>query len=120
MNGKKKILIADDDPAIADAMQMILENDGYAVDKMSDVEAIIKIDNNLPDLILLDFWMLGMDGWDICKSLKKQKSTKHIPIIMISAHENTKKIASEAGADGYLTKPFDMNDLLKKVKLHIK
>lgn len=119
MKGKKKILIADDDPAIVEAIQMIFENEGYEVDKSKDAETIVRIEKGQPHLILLDFWMLGTDGWDICRQLKRQEKTKHIPIIMMSADKDTKQIAHEAGADGYLIKPFGMNDLLKKVKQHI-
>jgi CheY-like chemotaxis protein len=69
----------------------------------------------LPDLLLLDIWMSGMDGKEICKHLKSQEVTKHIPIIMISANKDTQKIAFECGADDFIAKPFQMKNLLQKV-----
>jgi CheY-like chemotaxis protein len=68
-----------------------------------------------PDLLLLDIWMSGLDGREICKALKLQDHTKHIPIILVSANRDTEQIAHDAGADDFLNKPFDMDDLLRKV-----
>ncbi len=116
----KKILVADDDSAILDVIQQILEMDGYEVKTTVDGETIKKMRKGLPDLLLLDIWMSGTDGRLICKQLKSQEITKHIPIIIISANKDTEGIAKEAGADDFLTKPFEMNDLLAKVKYYIK
>src|SRR5918911_300930 len=95
---KKKILIADDDPAILDALQMMLEDEGYEVTTTVDGETVCKMEKEYPDLLLLDIWMSGMDGRDICKQLKKNHLTKSIPVIMFSANKDTEKIAREAGA----------------------
>ena len=75
----KKILVADDDPAILDALQMMLELEGYEVITTVDGETIYKMEKEYPDLLLLDIWMSGQDGRDICKYLKKDPHTKHIP-----------------------------------------
>ena len=112
---KKKVLIADDDPAILEAMTLILEDAGYDVKTTVNGHTEKFAQEYLPDVILLDIWMSGMDGRNICKSLKAKKLTKHIPVIMISANKDTEKIAKEAGADGFLAKPFDMKDLLSTV-----
>jgi CheY-like chemotaxis protein len=112
---KKKILIADDDPSILEAMQMMLEDAGYVVDTTVDGETIYKMEKEFPDLLLLDIWMSGQDGGEICAYLKKQEPTKHIPIIMISANKDTEEIAKKAGADGFITKPFEMDVLLKTI-----
>src|SRR5689334_14301646 len=109
---KKKILVADDDPAIVDAIQIMLEDAGYEAETSVDGETIYKMERDYPDLLFLDIWMSGMDGREICKYLKNQESTKDIPIVMISANRDTAKMAKEAGADDFLEKPFEMDDLL--------
>ncbi len=112
---KKKVLIADDDPAILEAITFILEDADYDVKTTVNGQTERLAQEYVPDLILLDIWMSGQDGRDICKGLKTHKITRHIPVIMISANKDTKIIAEEAGADGFLAKPFDMKDLLSKV-----
>lgn len=115
----KKILVADDDPAILHSVKMLLEDEGYQVTTAVGDTTAQEVEKHLPDLILLDIWMSGMDGRDICKHLKSQPSTKLIPIIMISAHADTEKIAKESGADDYVTKPFDIFKLLEKIEQYV-
>jgi CheY-like chemotaxis protein len=112
---QKNILVADDNEGILDVMEFMLSTAGYNVILMNNGEAVFAIKENLPDLILLDLAMDGIDGSEICKHLKKQSSTKNIPIILISANMDTEKIAFKAGADDFICKPFDMDDLLIKV-----
>jgi DNA-binding response OmpR family regulator len=113
---QKKIMIADDDPGIVDAVEMLLEFEGYEVTSTVDGSTVLDMRENLPDLLLLDIWMSGEDGRDICKKLKQQPLTKNIPIIMVSASRDIKESAMEAGADDFLAKPFEMDDLLKKIE----
>jgi DNA-binding response OmpR family regulator len=120
MNKKKKILVADDDPGILEAIQIMLEDEGYDVMVTVNGETVAKIFEQEPDLLLLDIWMSGQSGEDICKALKASESTKHIPIIMISANRDTEAIAKSAGADDFITKPFDIDNLLSKVKKYLK
>ncbi|MGI8419327.1 MAG: response regulator [Candidatus Levyibacteriota bacterium] len=117
---KKKILVADDDTAILDVFTLMLEDAGYEVTSTVDGQTVQKVRNELPDLILLDIWMAGVDGQAICKQLKSLKKTKHIPIIMISANKDTREIAKKAGADDFVAKPFEMQDLLVKVEKYTK
>ncbi len=117
---KKKILVADDDTAILDVLTLMLEGAGYEVTSILDGQTVRKVLSELPDLILLDIWMSGTDGRDICKQLKSNKKTKHIPIIMISANKDTREIAKEAGADDFIAKPFEMDKLLAKVEKYTK
>jgi DNA-binding response OmpR family regulator len=112
----KKIMIADDDPGILDALKIILEDEGYDVSVTVNGETLLKMKKEFPDLLLLDIWMSGMDGRDICKRLKKQQLTKDIPIMMISANKDVKDISLACGADDFLSKPFDIDDLLEKIK----
>mgnify|MGYP003892155719 CR=1 FL=1 len=115
----KKILIADDDTAILEATKMLLELGGYEVQTAVDGEAVSDAFKDPPDLLLLDIWMSGENGKDICKMLKAQKSTKHVPIIMISASRDIAESAQEAGADDFIAKPFEMSYLLAKIEEHV-
>lgn len=112
---KKKILIADDDPSIVDALTLMLEDEGYDIEATGDGQMVKDLEKGHPDLILLDIWMSGWHGRDICIYLKGQESTRHIPIIIISANKDTKEIALQAGADDFITKPFEMDALIEKV-----
>jgi DNA-binding response OmpR family regulator len=114
---RKKIMIADDDPGIVDAVGMLLEFEGYAVTTTVDGSTVLDMQEELPDLLLLDIWMSGEDGRDICKRLKSGDLTKNIPVIMISASRDIKESALAAGADDFLAKPFEMDELLKKIEL---
>ena len=113
-------MVADDDPSILDALTIMLEDAGYAVETTVDGLTVRDMNDKLPDVLLLDIWMSGMDGKAICKHLKSQELTKHIPIIMVSANKDTKQIALDCGADDFLEKPFQMEDLLAIVAKYIK
>ncbi|CAN5616361.1 N/A [soil metagenome] len=116
---KRKVLVADDDRAICDAIALILEDAGYDVTTTLDGRIVYELDGNFPDIILLDIRMSGIDGSEVCKRLKSQRKTKRIPVIIISANKDTQAIASEAGADGYVSKPFEMDELLAKIEEHL-
>ena len=112
----KKILIADDDPGILEAIEAMLNFIGYEVVTSTDGEALLDMKDNLPDLFLLDIWMPGTSGTEICRGLKRNPATRHIPVILISAGANVKKAATDAAADDYIAKPFDMYDLIGKIE----
>lgn len=116
---RKKILIADDDPAILEILTLYLEEVGYEVETTDDGLALRSLEQNLPDLLLLDIWMSGWHGRDICRYLKSQETTKSLPIILFSANRETQQIAKEAGADDFITKPFDLTELLTKIERHL-
>jgi DNA-binding response OmpR family regulator len=113
---QKKIMIADDDPGIVDAVEMLLEFEGYEVTSTVDGSTVLDMKHELPDLLLLDIWMSGEDGREICKKLKTTPITKDIPVIMISASRDIKQSAMDSGADDFLAKPFEMAELLKKIE----
>jgi DNA-binding response OmpR family regulator len=119
LNSGKKILIADDDPAILESLQMILEMEGYEVHATPFGERVEKMSKEHPDLMFLDIWMSGVDGRNICKKIKSGRSTKEIPVIMISATHDVKKSAYDSGADDFIAKPFQLKELLSKVEKHI-
>ena len=114
-----KVLVADYDPAILDSLKMMLELSGYEVDTTVNGETMYKMEKDLPDLLLLDIWMSGQDGRDICKYLKHEQHTKDIPIILISASRDVMKSAHDAGADDFVTKPFEMDDLIAKIEMYL-
>jgi DNA-binding response OmpR family regulator len=112
----KTILIADDDEGILDATSAILEFEGYHVSSTLDGASVLRLEGKLPDLLLLDIWMSGTDGTDVCRQLKNNADTSHLPVIMVSASRDIEQYARDAGADDFLAKPYDMKDLLEKVK----
>ena len=116
---KKKILVADDDPGIVDAMQILLEDEGYEVITTMDGQTIPKMYEQKPDLVFLDIWMSGMNGNTICQKLKADEATKDIPVIMFSANRDTEQIAMQCGAEDFLSKPFEIKDLLEIVKKYL-
>jgi len=116
---KKKILVADDNPAILDALKIMLEEEGYEVETTVDGATVQDIKEPLPDLLLLDIWMSGIDGRDVCKRLKSNAATKHIPVIMISATKDIEQIAKDSGADDCVSKPFQMEHLLAIVAKYV-
>ena len=81
-------MIADDNPGIIDAISIMLEFEGYEVTTTLQGETLLQMDKDLPDLLLLDIWMSGIDGRDICKHLKQKESTRLLPIVLISASKD--------------------------------
>ena len=115
-NLPKRILVVDDEPDILEFLQIILEEEGYTVVTSDKGEYLEQLHNGgLPHLILVDVLLSGKDGREIVKYLKSQQETKHIPIIMFSAHPSAEETAQQAGADGFLAKPFNIDDLLAKI-----
>ena len=120
MNNKKKILVIDDDEGILEGFKAILEENGYIVSTAVNADTIFSLIKSFsPNLILLDILLSGVDGIEVSRSIKNHATFQHIPIIMISAHPKIKKDIVTSGADDFLAKPFEMNDLLNLVKKHI-
>jgi CheY-like chemotaxis protein len=116
----KKILVIDDDKAILNALEMLLELSGYDVVATTEAKRTFKmVDETHPDAILLDMYLSGSDGREICKKLKIKKETKDIPVIMISANPNAGKDSKKVGADFFLEKPFDIGVLLSLLSYKI-
>lgn len=118
-NKVKKILIADDDSDILESLKMMLEMVGYDVKTTLRAENIATMFRFRPDLLLLDIRLSGKDGREVCRDIKRKKETKKIPVIMISANNDVAKSAKDSGADDFIAKPFEVKDLLNKVKKHI-
>lgn len=111
-----KILVIDDDPDIGLMMKMMLTYKGYSVlvlEKADEVEETLS--KHKIDLIFMDMLLSGINGTDVCAEIKNNSQYKAIPLIMMSAHPDAKKICLQAGANDFISKPFDTNDLLAKV-----
>jgi DNA-binding response OmpR family regulator len=109
------ILVVDDDPAILDALRFLFEDEGYRVqtsEKGDYAESLRDENGGLPDLIVLDVLLSGKDGRTICRKLKSQDQTRHIPILMISAYPDAEHSAKEVGADAFVAKPFSVDEVL--------
>ena len=113
---QKRIMIADDDAAIVDVIELILSFEGYEVKSTMSGETLLAMNTDFPDLLLLDIWLSGWDGREICKKLKKEAASKETLIILTSASKDIELSAIEAGADDFIAKPFDIDDLIGKVK----
>jgi CheY-like chemotaxis protein len=115
----QKILVCDDDEGVLEVMQIILNENGFDVKTLNNGRGIIKkVKEIKPDLIFLDIWMPGIDGKEVTKLLKNDPATSSIPIILVSALNTISDIQKEISADGYLSKPFDLDVLVNTVKKH--
>ena len=111
-----KILVVDDDKNICELLRLYLEKEGYSVILSHDgEEAVVKFSALKPDVVLLDIMLPGLDGWQVCREIRKKSN---VPIIMITAKSETfdKVLGLELGADDYVVKPFDAKKLLHVLK----
>jgi two-component system alkaline phosphatase synthesis response regulator PhoP len=116
---EEKILVVDDEEHILELIRFNLENNGYKVVLASNgVDAVKLAKAESPELILLDLMLPGMDGYDVCKEIRRDNNISNIPIIMITAkgEELDKILGLELGADDYITKPFSIRELMARVK----
>lgn len=116
---KKKIFIADNDEEILNALKVIMEKTGYEVEVSHDGKTLLNGRHQWPDIILLDRWMGGTDGKDICKKLKSNAETCNIPVIILSASHDLEISAKESGANDFIAKPFNMRSLMEIITKHI-
>ena len=119
----KKILIVDDEVDLVKTIRFSMEAEGYKVlVSYSGEDALNQARKEVPDLILLDIMLPKLDGYRVCRLLKFDEQYKNIPILMLTAktQEKDKSLGKETGADEYITKPFDMDELMKKVKTYLK
>ncbi len=113
----RKILIADDEPDIRLMVSRMLGRDYLVLEAADGDEAVNVARLHKPDLILMDIMMPGKDGYSACHSVKSDPATKSIPVIMVTGidHQLNVKLSAEMGADGYVTKPFSLEELLQVV-----
>ncbi len=113
-----KLLLVEDDPALAELLEYRFSNEGYAVRTTPDGDdALLLAAEDTPDLIILDWMIEGTSGIEVCRRLRRDKATAHVPIIMLTAREteDDRVRGLETGADDYLTKPFSPRELLARV-----
>ena len=113
---KTKILLVDDDPNIRQLVNLYLEKEGFEVEMAARGDEAVKMfQASPPNLMLLDLMLPGMDGWQVCREIRK---VSNIPIIMLTAKDETfdKVLGRELGADDYMVKPFDTKELVARIK----
>ncbi len=116
----EKILIVDDDVNICELLRIYLEKEGFTADVVTNgLKALETFNTTNPDLVLLDIMLPGIDGWQICREIRKTSQT---PIIMLTAKGETfdKVLGLELGADDYITKPFSIRELMARVKANMR
>jgi len=118
----KKILVVDDEVDLAETVRFSLEMEGFNVlVSVNGEDALNQARKENPDLIILDLMLPKLDGYKVCRLLKFDERYKHIPILMLTAkiQEKDKILGKETGADEYITKPFEMDYLMEKVKAYL-
>jgi DNA-binding response OmpR family regulator len=120
MKEKALILVLDDDPDICTMIKMVLDYYGHSAME-ADNEELAKniISSNHIDLIIMDMLLSGADGTDICRRLKQDLKTSSIPILMFSAHPTAKETCLSAGANDFISKPFEMSEMIGKVNFFL-
>ena len=113
-----KLLLVEDDPALSELLEYRFQNEGYDVRSTGDGdEALVLAQEEVPDLVILDWMIEGTSGIEVCRRLRRNKHTAHVPIIMLTAREaeDDRIRGLDTGADDYLTKPFSPRELLARV-----
>ena len=113
-----KLLLVEDDPALSELLEYRFSNEGYQVRTTADGdEALLLATEDVPDLVILDWMIEGTSGIEVCRRLRRDKATAHVPIIMLTAREaeDDRVRGLDTGADDYLTKPFSPRELLARV-----
>ena len=105
----KKIILIEDDTDTIDMMQHLLKNQGYVVIYANRDICVEEIASIKPELLIIDYWLRNTLGTEVCKKIKDSELTKHIPVIIYSANKNIESLAIAAGADAYISKPFDVD-----------
>src|SRR6185436_12865594 len=116
--GSKRLLLVEDDRALADLITFHFERSGYGVTRTGDgEEALILADEMKPDIVLLDWMIEGISGIEVCRRLRRREATGNVPIVMLTARgeEGDRIRGLETGADDYVTKPFSPRELMARV-----
>ena len=119
----ERILVVEDERSIADLVAEALRRQGYRVETAGDGDQALEVaETTLPDLVILDLMLPKLDGWEVCRRLREEETTRRIPIIMLTARRDEKDVVAglELGADDYLRKPFSLAELLARVKAHLR
>lgn len=113
-----KVLIIDDDPDVRTVMNILMKKQGYEVETAFNKEdALLKLDQFRPSIILLDVLLSGADGRQLCREIKeKNQEMKSVPVIMVSAHPGAAENILDYGADDFISKPINTENLLEKIE----
>ena len=112
-----KILIVDDSADLLEVLKFFLEEKGYIVETVSNKSDLLPLTESFsPDLIILDIYLAGEDGREICKELRSRKGTRYLCILIFSASAPALEEYKEYGADGFIEKPFGLNDIIEKIE----
>jgi len=106
-------MVIEDDPGILDVLNILFTRAGYQVNAFANGNFILQQDFDIPDLFIIDKQLSGVDGLDICKYLKTLPTTRHVPVIILSATPHLHPQVKAAGADAFLEKPFSNSHLLQ-------
>lgn len=112
------ILVIDDDPDILEAMHWFLEDEGIGISvaaTMAQVQASLAADP-LPGVVLLDLYLADCDGTEICAVIRGSERTRHLPVILMSAHPSGPNVAERCGATAFIAKPFDLDEMLAMIQ----
>jgi len=116
---ERLILVVDDEPMARDLVRLMLQRAGFDVFEAVDgYDALAKVKERLPDLIILDVMMPGLDGFAVCRAIREDKAAANVPVIMLSArtHPDSVQEGLDAGANRYLSKLISRNDLIQNVR----
>jgi len=120
MGVSKKVFVFDDNRDILDLCTFILEDAGYEIKTSESADEIERqVSDYMPDIIFMDNWLPELGGVEATKAIKSHPELKHIPVIYFSANNDISSLAKQAGADSYLSKPFDIASLEAIVKKHL-
>lgn len=121
MENSKKVFVFDDNADILELCTIILEDAGYEIKTSATSNQIIdQVMAYMPDIIFMDNWLPDVGGIDATRELKADERLKNIPVIYFTANNDVKSLAEQAGADGYLSKPFDIQELEDIIEKHLK
>ena len=122
MPSSTKVLVVDDSPAIVDSIEMMLDFEGFQIGKFYKGSDMLKTldSQSKPNVILMDMWLSGEDGRDICKVIKSDENLRDIPVLIMSASRGLEQSALDAGAGPFIAKPFDLGDMVDRIKYYAK
>lgn len=115
----ERILVVEDEKTIAELIAEALKRRGYRVEAVHDGDGgLYAVETTLPDLVILDVMLPGMDGWEVCRRIRENPATKGIPVLMLTARRDERDLLAgfDVGADDYMKKPFSVNELAARVK----
>ncbi len=116
----ERVLVVDDNIDILEVVEMILVSNGFeTILNPKGEETFDYVEKFAPQIILLDVFLGNVNGTDICRQLKANPKTNQIPVIMFSAHSNINEVMDVCKADDFIAKPFDMKNLIQKIKFHL-